>query len=186
VSLAGADGPLASQLAFVHQVLIAARRWWPGVAALIVRQNMRTERAKLKSCKDDELIAQGKRSAALGGVALYPGQRPRRPCPGLLSGRPSGAPEGRTRCWTPTQESAQRAPRAAPPALTLSRRVLASLGALLLPTLLRRRTGALWGWRCQNTPHLFLVRRREYRAFQCRDLQSATLQERRHFLLGGS
>jgi hypothetical protein len=27
---------------------------------------MRAERAKLKSCKDDEIIAQGKRSAALG------------------------------------------------------------------------------------------------------------------------
>jgi hypothetical protein len=27
---------------------------------------MRAERAKLKSCKDDEMIAQGKRSAALG------------------------------------------------------------------------------------------------------------------------
>jgi hypothetical protein len=32
-------------------------------------------------------------------VAAYPGRRARRPCPGLLSGRPSGAPEGRTRGW---------------------------------------------------------------------------------------
>src|SRR5439155_1729284 len=32
----------------------------------------------------------------LGGVALYPGRRPRRPCPGLLSCCPFGAPEGRT------------------------------------------------------------------------------------------
>jgi hypothetical protein len=30
-------------------------------------------------------------------VAFYPGRRPRRPCPGLLSCRPSGAPERRTR-----------------------------------------------------------------------------------------
>jgi hypothetical protein len=82
---------------------------------------MRAERAKLKSCKDDEIIAQGKRatSAALGygpemifsffpsGLArlerakpegdkevgcggLYPGRRPQRPCPGLLSGGGKG------------------------------------------------------------------------------------------------
>ena len=36
------------------------------VADLERSPNMRMERAKLKSCKDDVIIAQGKRSAALG------------------------------------------------------------------------------------------------------------------------
>jgi hypothetical protein len=67
-----------------------------------------------------QVIAQDKRSAVLGqstkmnsslfsklcwpsqhdfekreinGGAVYPGRRPRRPCPGLLSGCPSGAPD---------------------------------------------------------------------------------------------
>jgi hypothetical protein len=95
----------------------------------------RAERAKLKSCKDDIMLAQGKRSAApgwepkmisslfplwlgasarqareeketLGWVAMYPGRWPRRPCPGLESSCPFGAPERRTgrasqrRQWT--------------------------------------------------------------------------------------
>jgi hypothetical protein len=85
---------------------------------------MRAERAKLKSRRVDLTIAPGKRSAARGygrkmissffpsglarqrrakpegkkeiGVALYPGRRPRRPCPGLLSCRLSEAQERRT------------------------------------------------------------------------------------------
>jgi len=92
---------------------------------------IRVRRGKMKSRRDDLIVAQGERgtSAALGygrkmifslfsfsGLArlkrakpekekgeslivgvIYPGRRPRRPCPGLLSGRPSGAPERRTR-----------------------------------------------------------------------------------------
>ena len=41
----------------------------------------------------------------LGGVALYPGRWPRRPCPGLLSCSPSGAPE------RPTSGFRQQPPR---------------------------------------------------------------------------
>jgi hypothetical protein len=39
---------------------------WLAPAAHAGRSPMRAERAKPKSCKDDEIIAQGKRSAALG------------------------------------------------------------------------------------------------------------------------
>jgi len=41
-------------------------RWAARIAQFIRSPIMRAERAKLKSCKDDEIIAQGKRSAALG------------------------------------------------------------------------------------------------------------------------
>src|SRR5689334_6642030 len=97
-------------------------RGTPLLGGLGCSPTTRAERAKLKSCKDDKITAQGKRgtSAALGmrhnmipslvsnrvwrgpGAPnpignkrdweqgdVYPGLRPRRPCPGLLSGRPS-------------------------------------------------------------------------------------------------
>ena len=45
------------------------------------------------------------RKKRLGVVSLYLGRRPRRPCPWLLSGRPSGAPERRTRHLSPQPPS---------------------------------------------------------------------------------
>ena len=51
--------------------------------------NMRVERAKLKSCKDDVIIAQGKRSAALGYYQAAPlGLRKGEPDAGADSRRP--------------------------------------------------------------------------------------------------
>jgi hypothetical protein len=49
----------------IPRPFILFRYWW---RATDQRRSpiMRAERAKLKSCKDDEMIAQGKRSAALG------------------------------------------------------------------------------------------------------------------------
>jgi hypothetical protein len=54
---AAVDAPIARLSAFVGERRRATDR---------KRSSMRAERAKPKSCKDDEIIAQGKRSAALG------------------------------------------------------------------------------------------------------------------------
>jgi len=50
----------------VAQTILGRQRRLPPLAHPERSPIMRAERAKLKSCKDDETIAQGKRSAALG------------------------------------------------------------------------------------------------------------------------
>ncbi len=60
--------------------------------------NLLAERAKPEFCKDDMIIAPGKRSAAgakqekgrVGFGGRYSGRRSRLACPGLLSACPSG------------------------------------------------------------------------------------------------
>jgi hypothetical protein len=133
--------------------LLAIERRFPGLPEP-GRSPLRAQRAKPKSCKDDLIIAPGKRSAArgyeckmigslfslrfgapvarqiaekkerLGKVPVYPGRRPGRPCPELLSGRPGrGSGAEANPSFQATPGSARvfiLAPRSGAPELTRS------------------------------------------------------------------
>jgi len=60
--------PPAKLLGAALTLLFHIENQWRGANEFLRSPSMRAERAKLKSCKDDDIIAQGKRSAALGCV----------------------------------------------------------------------------------------------------------------------
>src|SRR5439155_1191388 len=77
----------------------AASAAWPWAIVVLPLRGAGTQASGLEATAGRRACRAPNRKGKkrLGGVALYPGRRPRRPCPGLLSCCPFGAPEGRTR-----------------------------------------------------------------------------------------